>query len=240
VTSSSPSFKQPGFVENLAAQIEQLRGRELPGFMSSQAFYMCMSQYVDRWYAPVQEMISDVRGIAQEVAGQLGDVLLVQYPALRDALRQAAARVLSDAVDETTKKLNDILSREKDPFTMNDFLQQWVNKLRYDRFSEAVDGVFDTAKTPASNWQGLKEEVFVGMRQWYRNTHSVSAQASAQEMCAILEAYWNLSAKRFVDNSCMMVDREMLGQLSSSMQEHMFKFVRDDSKLEVQSLILIY
>lgn len=34
---------------SLAVQIEQFRGRELPGFMSAQAFYLCMSQYVDQW-----------------------------------------------------------------------------------------------------------------------------------------------------------------------------------------------
>ena len=84
----------------------------------------------------------------------------------------------------------------------------------------------------SSNYAALKDEVFQGMRQWYRNTHSVSPLASAQDMCAILEAYWNLSSKRFIDNVCMVVDREILGKLSSSMQEQMFRFVRDDSKLE--------
>jgi hypothetical protein len=36
--------------------------------------------------------------------------------------------------------------------------------------------------------------------------------ASAQEMCAILEAYWQLSAKRLTDNMCMLVDKEILGK----------------------------
>lgn len=43
-------------------------------------------------------------------------------------------------------------------------------------------------------------------------TNSVTAMASAQEMCAILEAYWQLSAKRLTDNMCMLVDREILGE----------------------------
>jgi hypothetical protein len=43
------------------------------------------------------------------------------------------------------------------------------------------------------------------------HTNSVTAMASAQEMCAILEAYWQLSAKRLTDNMCMLVDREILG-----------------------------
>jgi hypothetical protein len=44
------------------------------------------------------------------------------------------------------------------------------------------------------------------------HTNSVTAMASAQEMCAILEAYWQLSAKRLTDNMCMLVDREILGK----------------------------
>jgi hypothetical protein len=44
---------------------------------------------------------------------------------------------------------------------------------------------------------------------WHYN--SVTALASAQEMCCMLEAYWMLSAKRFIDNVCMLVDREILG-----------------------------
>lgn len=45
---------------------------------------------------------------------------------------------------------------------------------------------------------------------WHHN-NSVTALASAQEMCCMLEAYWMLSAKRFTDNVCMLVDREILG-----------------------------
>ena len=61
-----------------------------------------------------------------------------QYPALRETIRLVASRVLSDAVDQTTVKMKDILQREKDPFTMNDFLQQWVNKLKFDRYDKKI------------------------------------------------------------------------------------------------------
>ena len=192
-----------------------------------------MSKYVDAWASPMNVMLMEVRSVAQDVTAKLSEVLLIQYPTLRETIRLVASKVLNEAMDDATKKLNEVLMREKDPFTMNDFLQQWVNKLRYDRFNEAVNVCFEHAKTPASNWIGLKDEIFVNLKQWYRHTHSVSPLASAQDMCAILEAYWNLSAKRFVDNSCMVADREVMGKLASSMQEQMFRFVRDDSKLEV-------
>ena len=241
-------------MQHLASQIDQLRGRELPGFLSSQAFYMCMSQYVDLWVKPMQEMLSQVRTVVAEVSGQLADVILKQYPALRAEIRIATATILNDTADDTTRQLFDTLDREKDPFTLNDFLQQWVNKLRFDRFSDAVDDCFDSlAASPVAtttqnannsnattaNWTAAKDQVFQNLRQWYRSTHSISALANAQDMSAILEAYWNLSAKRFVDQCCMLTDKILLGRLSSALQEFMYKYVRDDKKLEVTVIFIV-
>lgn len=128
-----------------------MRGRELPGFMSTQAFYQCMSVYVEHWAQPMREIMMEVHAIAQEVSGGLADVLIQQYPALRDCIRQGAATVLANSIDRTKTQLENVLSKERDPFTLNDFLQQWVNKLRFDKFSEAVDVVFDNLKSPATN-----------------------------------------------------------------------------------------
>ena len=37
----------PSFIAGLARQMEQLRGRELPGFMSAQSFYMFIQDYIE-------------------------------------------------------------------------------------------------------------------------------------------------------------------------------------------------
>jgi interferon-induced GTP-binding protein Mx len=103
--------------------------------------------------------------------GRLADVLIAQYPCLRQTIRTAASDLLSASLESAAAKMSEVLSREKDPFTMNDFLQQQVNKLKVDRFNQAVDSCFENAKTPASDWAGLKEEIYVSMRQWYRQTH---------------------------------------------------------------------
>lgn len=234
VNDSAPRFKDDDFIQLLASQIDQLRGRELPGFMSSQAFYMCMSQYVDIWQDPAVQLVRDVEQVAKEVSMKLADILLVQYPGLRYALQTVTEKILMENADKTIEKLSDCISREKDPFTLNDFLQQWVNKIRFDRFSSAVDNVFDNAKNPATNWGGLKEEVYSGMRHWYRSTHSVSAQASAQDMSAIMEAYWHLAAKRFIDSCCMFTDNDVLGKLPTAVQDEMYQFIKDDNKLQVK------
>lgn len=96
---------------------------------------------------------------------------MVQYPALRDVIRSVASKVLCASLESCTSKMVELISREKDPFTLNDFLQQWVNKIKLEKFYAAVDRCFENAKTPASDWVGLKEEIYTGMQQWYRHTH---------------------------------------------------------------------
>lgn len=51
-------------------------------------------------------------------------------------------------------------------------------------------------------------------------------------MAGILEAYWHLSAKRFVDNCCMLCDKAILGEMADNIQDQMYQFIRDDSKLQ--------
>ena len=61
----------------------------------------------------------------------------------------------------------------------------------------------------------------------------MSPEASAQDMSAIMEAYWHLSAKRFVDTSCMLTDKELLGKLPVAIQDVMYKYIKDDHLLQV-------
>jgi interferon-induced GTP-binding protein Mx1 len=102
--------------------------------MSQQAFFMCMAQYIDLWQEPMQELIQDVHSVALDVSVKLAEILFVQYPGLRDGIKAVTERALAAMAEETATKLSNILTKEKDPFTLNMFLPQWVNKLRYDRF----------------------------------------------------------------------------------------------------------
>ena len=76
----------------------------------------------------------------------------------------------------------------------------------------------------------------IGIRDWYKTTHSVSPQASAADMAEIMEAYWNLSSKRFIDTCCMMTDADLLGDLPARLQDEMYEFLGDDKKMEVNTL----
>ncbi|KAG5184845.1 Mx2, Mx-like dynamin-related GTPase [Tribonema minus] len=235
VEDTAPPFSDENFVQILAAQMDSLRGRELPGFMSAQSFYMFMAQYVEAWREPARAAAAEVRALTLEVASRLLEVLVVQYPALREAVRGVARRVLEEAHGSALQALDDLLRKEKDPFTVNDFLEQHINKLRYDRFETAVAAAFQELQGKATadkaGWAAAKENVGQALRRWYRATHGVNSASNAEDMSAILEAYWLLAAKRFVDNACMTLDKVVMGDVARRMQEECYRFVQDDERL---------
>ena len=66
------------------------------------------------------------------------------------------------------------------PQQINDFLEQHINKLRYDRFEQAVQQSFEAVKPNHESWIGAKEEAGSFLRQWYRTTHGVNSFSNAE------------------------------------------------------------
>ena len=54
---------------------------------------------------------------------QLCEAIALSYPVLRDAYRGVASRILEQSEEDCSKGLDELIKREKDPFTINDFLQ---------------------------------------------------------------------------------------------------------------------
>jgi len=236
VAATAPPFHGSDFVTSLARQMEALRGRELPGFMSAQSFYMFIQEFIDAWAPPARMAAAQMRALANEVVRELFEKIAASYPTLRESFQVVASSILETSEDEALQLLEGLVVREKDPFTINEFLQAHINKLRYDRFESSVDAAFrGTAyeKPGSGSWQATKEHVGASLRSWYRSAHGVSSSANAEDMSAILEAYWTLASKRFIDNACMCLDDRILGTLCGKLQEKCYQFVHDEAKLEV-------
>lgn len=239
IVATAPNFRAPNFINDLAKQMEALRGRELPGFMSAQSFYMFVQEYIDAWLPPSRMAAAQTRSLASEIVKELFENIAVSYPVLRDAFQTLTASILESTEEEAIHLLEGLIAREKDPFTINEFLQAHINKLRYDRFEAAVEASFAVVASEGSStggnnssWQATKEHVASSLRTWYRDAHGVSSSANAEDMSAILEAYWTLASKRFVDNACMCLDDRILGTLCTKLQEKCYQFVHDDDRLE--------
>jgi interferon-induced GTP-binding protein Mx1 len=169
------------------------------------------------------------------VVRELFEKIAVSYPILRESFQEVACSILEASENESLRLLEGLILREKDPFTINEFLQAHINKLRYDRFETSVDDAFRGTILDISgsgSWQAAKEHVGASLRSWYRSAHGVSTSANAEDMSAILEAYWTLASKRFVDNACMCLDDRILGTLCGKVQEACYQFVHDEARLQ--------
>ncbi|KAJ1461226.1 P-loop containing nucleoside triphosphate hydrolase protein [Pelagophyceae sp. CCMP2097] len=91
VIASAPLFRSDGFVADLARQMEALRGRELPGFMSAQSFYMFIQEFIDKWTAPAHTAAAQMRALANEVVKELFEQIAISYPHMRSAFENAIA-----------------------------------------------------------------------------------------------------------------------------------------------------
>ncbi|KAJ8610284.1 hypothetical protein CTAYLR_009067 [Chrysophaeum taylorii] len=244
VSSAPPRFRDEHFVENLALRMEALRGRKLPGFMSAQSFYMFIQEFIDAWGPPAKMAAAQTRALANEVVRDLIGKIAAAYPALREAFEHTGASILEQTEDEAVKLVEGLITRGKDPFTINDFIQVHINKLRYDRFEAAVETAFvgvgqGGASQPGvqgGSWEATKQHVAMSIRNWYRDIHGVSSAANAEDVSAIIEAYWKLASKRFVDNACMAMPAwssttESSGPSAGKLQEALYRLVHDDEKL---------
>ena len=63
-----------------------------------------------------------MRSLSLEVATKLLDVLVLQYPALREAVRSVAGIVMEEAYEAALEEVDDLLAKEKDPFTVRPVL----------------------------------------------------------------------------------------------------------------------
>jgi len=127
-----------------------------------------MSQYVELWKSPGRGLVEGVCSEAFEVSVELADKLLGQFPALLEVLKAEVKSLLEGVAEDAHALMLESIYRELDPFTLNEFLELRVNKIRLERFSQAVDKSFEGVKGPGGDW---KEEVFKGLGAWYRNTH---------------------------------------------------------------------
>lgn len=181
IAETSPQFSNESFIIQLAAQIDQLRGKELPGFMSSQAFYICMSQYIEQWSAPMLALIDDVRQVTLLVCAELADKLLPQFPGIQESLRRETQRILIASSTDAVNKLKESVHREQDPFTLNAYLEERVNRVRGEAFAQAVqEAVAASTSSSTATIGEVKQQIFKSLSDWYSATHAGESFASSK------------------------------------------------------------
>lgn len=230
VESTRPPFEGDSkFLNEVEKEIRSSRGRELPGFLNPRIFESRVARYVEDWRSSSNKLISDVRRLVSEVANDLLGSLAPEFPGLRQKLQDIVSDVLKSLELNTRKEVKGVFEREVgQPFTMNDQFLATVNSKRLKRFDAAVELALSRASR--DNRGNVREKNVTNMlRAWYQSYHcSTSGErtgADAEDMATMLGCYWDVSAKRFIDNHVMVVDTNMIRPLAQEVHVPMNELV---------------
>lgn len=225
--------------EKLQEEIQMQHGRELPGFINSQAFYAYIIKLVEEWRPLVEDCKSLIIINTQRVSASICALYIREYPELCTALQIMTARLIEDMGTSLGAKIEALIAREQSPYTSQDVLLQVVNGIRFRTFDSVLRQVLDTTdfKGVGVNRNSMREDFKKRLGNWYMLRHGVDAQGSLQEMSTLIQAYWDIASRRLVDNVCMCIEREFSDELVRSLQSQCVLFGLALSPEKVKELL---
>ncbi|CAN0543901.1 unnamed protein product, partial [Ectocarpus sp. 12 AP-2014] len=235
IAATVPGFNDVGFGDRLGREIAALRGREMPGFLNHQArlvFYGFMIQNVETWRPAVESCRSQAANAALTVASLLVETLALQFPRLCSAVRDALASLVEQLAEEVSVRIDEIFQKESDPFTTNEGMLEVINTIRFRHFDKAVEDAMDEAGESPENMEALKGAVMEKLSEWYMRNHGVGTMANVEDMCTLLQAYWNVATKRLVDNVCMTMEQDFVVKLLGKVESELFLLTNRFSDVE--------
>lgn len=217
------------FIDEVENEIRNSRGRELPGFLNPRIFESRVARYIEDWRGASNRLVSIIRRLVSEVASDILSSLAPEFPGLRQKMHDIIALEIRKLEENTRAEINSVFEREVgQPFTMNDQFLAAVNAKRLERFDAAV--VLALARAGHDNRGNVREKNVSDMlRAWYQSYYcsgsSQRLRAEAEDMATMLGCYWDVSAKRFVDNHVMVVDTNMIRPLAQQVHVPMNELV---------------
>ena len=213
----------PWSIDVLKQRVRDMRGRELPGFPRHDVFKMFVKEYLKDWKEPAFTAIEDTGNILDEVFGMVVEhhVPQAQFPQLHHAITEALSAILQSRLEvaKGSGGVQGLFEDESEPMTLNHYFMDTYNKIKMDKLEQAISAAQTSEMILNTQASALNY-----MRDWYSKTHKIgnasNEEQEAENLQAMLVAYWKTSSKRFVDNACSQADRLILrdldGELSNS------------------------
>ena len=150
----------PYFRGDLAARIEQGRGRELPGFLNFHVFTLLVGEYVALWKAPTEYFQQTLHDALAEAADKVVDEHAgSRSPQLARKLKSELNAYVAARSAEAKERLKGLLEQEMRPCTENHYLWDTINKIRNQRIEDKINSI---ATKPGK----IVESPYEKMRKW--------------------------------------------------------------------------
>jgi interferon-induced GTP-binding protein Mx1 len=224
VTDTWPTAIFPGSGENItdaiATELRAMRVRGMGDIFNAQAFKSFVGRYVDACEPLAMDCLENVYAATVEVIGLLIDDVFQQYPALRTKVKEETNRILEECFEQASTQIAEVLKLEREPFTLNHYLFDTINKERMKGFERVLEKALNDNKAVVVGSDGKyvsdvvhRDGVKNSLLAWFREERGVgtsNVKQEAQEMSNVLYSYWKTAVKRFVDSICQHIDASIL------------------------------
>jgi len=224
------NFSTPEFLEELKNALATARGRELPGFLNAGVFKNILGIYLNQWREPTIKCLTEICEICESVGEKLATQSILNYSKLLEHVVEIVIQLISDSRESTEQSLVIAVDREIDePFTLNHYYMDTVNKLRQERFLKGLEEHL----APMADDDGLisleSPELAKNITQWFQEgIGDISNEdQEAQEMDIIMKSYWKVALKSFVDLVPKMIQQTLLDKISKEISEILFCYDKE-------------
>lgn len=236
-----PLFEREDSPESilLINELRSHKGRDLPGFFNMHVFSSCMVMFIEEWRASMEEVLFDTRTVIHQSAQKLAQVYCQNYPALQEALFKIVQDLAGPVYEECRDDSDKILAKELEPFTSQDVLLEVVNSIRFRAFDNVLKQVVDSIDPKAfdGNRYQIEEEIKKKLGNWYMRRHGVDSQGNLQEMITLVQAYWDIASRRFIDNICMHMEKGFVAKVVGELETQATLFAVTCTEKELSALM---
>jgi hypothetical protein len=214
-----------------------MRGRELPGFPKPAVLTFLVGEYVKHWEKQILNLLQATEELAQEAAGAIVDHHTTGYSLLGSMLKSGLADLVQEGRAETRRVLlEQVLANEREPMTLNHYLMDTYNKQRQagveDQRRADITAALDrfialaiSEKTPPGATELERLKAWVLATSLLVRTGESNETQEAEQLGAMLVAYWKTSCKRFIDTAVQNIDGGLLRRMGEECTSSMLRVV---------------
>jgi hypothetical protein len=172
----------------ITRELCELKTRGLSEIYNSQALVYFVDKMVQSWEAIAVTCLQNTVKLVDAAQGKLADDVFSAFPELRRSIRLTMQALVHSNVDAAEKQLALTHVNEREPFTLNHYLLDTLNKIRMADFEATLAAMLEhhtvalgTPKQADNVKYASKAGVLSDMKEWYRSERSVGSSNSAQE-----------------------------------------------------------
>jgi len=219
---TEPGFDKPDFTKELEEEMLLMQGRELPGFPNTQVFYSFMVRNVLSWRPAVDRACLRAFQATSTVTALLMEKLVPQFPKLCEVVSKIADEEITKLTEEIHQEVDVLFLKESEPFTTNESMLDLINKIRFQKFDQALQAAISSLGPGDKSAEQMSAAVLLSLGRWYLDAHGVGSKGSISDMAILLQAYWNISTRRMIDNMCLVLEQTFIAKLLTRLESECF------------------